>query len=108
LKPCAQDIVRFEQIINTIYREKNIKEEVFKVVLLGVTPEITQLRWPLPTQLLAVDRMPDMIQHVWQSNQNIESHVVHADWQALPFAQHSADLVIGDGCFTFFKFPEHY
>jgi SAM-dependent methyltransferase len=70
------------------------------VIILGVTPELVHLPWPSHTRLLAFDHSADMIASVWRPHLTIRSSVLQGSWQNMPLPDKSADLVIGDGCFT--------
>ena len=107
LRPCDADIARLETTISKLYPKENHHKKK-SALLLGVTPEITGMAWPENTQLLAVDRMMAMITHVWPGSTEIEAEAICGDWMQLPLQNKWADLVIGDGSFTFFSFPEQY
>lgn len=71
-----------------------------RIVMLGVTPELTQLPWPPQVALLAFDHSPEMIHRVWQPNASIKSSAQLADWCALPVQSKSIDAIVGDGALT--------
>ena len=68
-----------------------------RVVVMGVTPEVVQLPWPVSTQLLALDHSAEMIAQVWSPHARIQSRVGQARWQAMPVDGGSVDVVVGDG-----------
>ncbi len=78
------------------------------VVVLGVTPELVQLSWPKNTRLLAFDHSADMIASVWSPHSRNPSSVQQVSWQKMPLSDQSADLVIGDGCFTVLPCADDY
>ncbi len=72
-----------------------------RALLLGVTQEITLMGWPPRTDLLAVDRSPNMVRRVWPGDAP-GRRAVCADWfEFLPGAG-PFDVVIGDGPFNQF------
>lgn len=73
-------------------------------VLLGVTPELARMPWPVGTQLLAVDRSEPMIHSLWPEHLP-RSCVVCGNWQSLPLPAASQQVVIGDGCFVLLDWP---
>lgn len=76
------------------------------VLLLGVTPEIAELRWPAGTRLLAVDKSEGMVRAVWPGD-TAWRRAVLSDWLSFvpdePF-----DLIVGDGVFTLLDYPVGY
>ncbi len=72
-------------------------------LLFGVTPELV----PLAKPLIAVDNNTGMIHKLWQDSPGV-GHVVLADWLHLPFAPHTFDRAMGDGCLTLFQYPQQY
>lgn len=69
-----------------------------RVLLLGVTPELALLPWPRPSHLTAADLNPDMIARVWPARElRCTGEAVCAKWQALPLADASVDVTLGDG-----------
>ncbi|HTM23481.1 MAG TPA: class I SAM-dependent methyltransferase [Kofleriaceae bacterium] len=96
LRPSPADLAVFSAAVHT---------PAPRALLLGVTPEIATMAWPPGTALLAVDHSPAMIRRVWPGRR-AGAAVVCASWTALPTADASFDLVIGDGCFTPLPYPE--
>ncbi len=107
LKPCSADIKNFEKVVSR-YSLENPDTHNLSVLLLGVTPEITNMVWPSNTHLLAVDHMMDMVKHVWTGNSKIKANAICSDWVKLPLQQKWADIIIGDGCFTLLDYPNQY
>ena len=83
-----------------LYRDA-VEAEGKRILLFGVTPELTGLG----RELVAVDRSIDMISRVWPGN-DPHRRVVLARWQALPLADESADAAVGDGIFNVNPFPQ--
>lgn len=78
------------------------------LIVLGVTPELVQLPWPSHTRLQAFDHSADMIASVWRPHSLNSSSVQQVCWQNMPVPDKSADLVIGDGCFTVLPSSDGY
>jgi len=104
LRPCADDVRIMEEMIAD-------EPEIFGVAakkrawLLGVTPEIATLRWPLGVELIAVERIREMINSIWPGDTD-NRRAICADWLVAPFPDRSLDLAIGDGCLTAVGFPD--
>jgi SAM-dependent methyltransferase len=80
-----------------------------RALLLGVTPELATMAWPEGTRLWALERNPDMIASVLPTARlPAGAEAVGGDWRAMPFADGSFDIVLGDGCFTTLRFPEDH
>lgn len=91
LRPSAQDVAAYHR------RAKewmDVRRGAPRVLLLGVTPEIYNLPWPDGRDLLAVDRTPAMIAHVWVGK---PEEVLQASWLALPLPPASRDIALCDG-----------
>ncbi len=67
------------------------------VVVMGVTPEIVRLAWPVGTRILALDQSAEMIASVWQPHPRLYSRVARARWQSMPIKDRSIALAVGDG-----------
>lgn len=81
LRPAPSDVDNFKLSIGGERR----------VLLLGVTPELSRLG----RQLTAIDNSPRMVAQVWPGDSPGRRGLV-GDWTALPFADESFDAVIGD------------
>ena len=102
LRPAAEDI----QVLEKFVGRAKVKHP--RVLLLGVTPEITAMNWPDGTRLLAMDRSIDMIEYAWAGSNLREAHVACGDWRNLPLTDHSRDIIVGDGCLAVFDFPKNF
>lgn len=104
LRPCAEDIRIVEEMLAA-------EPRIFgggarkRSWLLGVTPEIATLRWPLEVELIAVERVQTMIDLVWPGDTD-KRRAICADWLDAPFSDQSLDLAIGDGCLTAVGYPD--
>jgi SAM-dependent methyltransferase len=72
-----------------------------RALMLGVTRQIGELRWPAGTSLIAADWSPRMVERWWRtrSRPGLRS-VLLADWRRLPLPPRSQDVAVGDGCFA--------
>jgi hypothetical protein len=103
LRPPQECITIFEQTVRDHIGEFNAP---YKLMLLGVTPELATLPWPQNVSLDAIDKSQEMIDLVWEENQHIKSTIHKGDWQSMPFTSNSFHCVFGDGCTTQLK--DHY
>lgn len=76
-------------------------------LLLGVTPEIAEMTWPLPCRLVAVDKSEGMVNAVWPGDTPLRRALV-GDWLALELPEAPFDLAVGDGVFSLLDFPDGY
>jgi SAM-dependent methyltransferase len=65
-----------------------------RALILGVTPELYHLPWPMGSLVMAVDRTHEMVRHVWPGD---GSQVLLADWRQMEWPDASFDLVLCDG-----------
>ena len=94
LKPSAEDIGVMEQAVAqaTAPGSRNLE-----ALLLGVTPDIVQMRWPDAYRLFAVDGSWPMVDALWPRPAVDRRYAICANWLAMPFRRGSCDVVIGDG-----------
>jgi hypothetical protein len=98
LRPDASDVAFAEAAIAERFRATGRPP---RAVLLGVTPELAACRWPAGTRLTAVDNSRAMIDALWPAPGVPDgAQVLCADWRAMPIADGSIDVVVGDGCYT--------
>ncbi|MDO8788355.1 MAG: class I SAM-dependent methyltransferase [Sulfuritalea sp.] len=104
LRPCAEDVSILEEMLAT---ETDLFGAVAKqrAWLLGVTPEIAEAHWPQEVELVAVERVPAMIDAAWPGDTD-RRQAMCGNWLHAPFPDESFDLVIGDGCLTVIDFPD--
>jgi ubiquinone/menaquinone biosynthesis C-methylase UbiE len=98
MRPSLLDIALMEKLAIDILNDVNLNR--YEVAVLGVTPEIIQMAWPLNAHLTAFDQSEEMIKKLWRPNQHIKSDVKMSRWQSLPLKDGDINLVIGDGCLT--------
>ena len=95
LRPSPDD----ESIRRSIVEEYAEDHGSLRVLVLGVTPELTRMVWPHGTRLLAADISPKMIGGVWEGSAARGDQVVCADWLRMPLRNDSRSMVDSDGCF---------
>lgn len=98
LRPCAQDIAYCTATVQRWAAAHGAP----RALILGVTPELYHLLWPVGTQLSAVDHTPSMIEAVWPGPR---SAVLCANWTELPLDTASRDLVLCDGGLLQLSYP---
>lgn len=104
LRPCAEDVRIVDEMLAA-------EPDLFggsvrrRVWLLGVTPEIATACRLQDVELLAVERVRDMIDSAWPGDTG-SRHAICADWLRPPFADGSFDLAIGDGCLMVAGYPD--
>ena len=104
LKPGPDDIETFERYAALANRAH---ADEFRALLLGVTPEIAGCRWPSGVRLAAMDFSQSMIGKIWPARGTPpNSHVICANWLAMPVEAGCLDFVIGDGCHAAVRFPD--
>lgn len=99
LRPSPEDVVWMERALLSATPAP-------KALMLGVTPELAAMRWPIGTRLMAVDRCPAMIRHVWPRDHVPPGAVaLRGAWNLLPLVDGVLDVVVGDGIDTLIAFP---
>jgi SAM-dependent methyltransferase len=106
LRPSAEDIRSMEEAASAW--AAGHPGQPLHALLLGVTPEIAQMRWPDLASLMAVDSSMAMAKAVWPGNIPGRSWVVCGDWHALPRQERSCDFVVGDGSINCLSYPVDY
>jgi SAM-dependent methyltransferase len=99
LRPAPEDVKAFERLVAESLSNGGPRPR--RAALLGVTPELATMDWPVGTQLVAFDRCPGMVAEIWPGRAlGPSAGVVRADWRQLPLGDASFDVVVGDGCYT--------
>jgi len=78
-------------------------DELQRVLILGVTPELYSMPWPKHTKLFAIDRVRVMIETVWPGSRGA---IVHGDWMAFPFSRGAFDVVLNDNGMALHSYPD--
>src|SRR5256885_2158287 len=80
--------------------------EKARVFLCGVTPEIAAMDWPFPIDLTAMDQAASMVRIVWPGDVPGVRRALVGNWMNSGLPAGSQDVVIGDGGFVFFSYPD--
>jgi SAM-dependent methyltransferase len=78
-----------------------------RVLVLGVTPELVEMRWPPSTEVVAIDRARAVIGSIFPAGA-ARATAIQGDWLALPCADASLTAVVGDGSLSNLRFPDAY
>lgn len=99
IAPGVEDISYLEARVTEFADE--VSGNPVDAMLLGVTPRIASMHWPVGTRLVAVDWAESMIRRFWPADGlAIPAQVVRGDWRQLPLATGSRNVVVGDGFYT--------
>lgn len=94
LRPSRDDGRLMLELLSPIFARAPVGCDI---AVLGVTPEVVQLDWPLATRIEAFDSSASMLARVWTPNERISSRARLAHWQALPVPAARFDAIVGDG-----------
>lgn len=107
LHPCAEDIAIMEQFVArgvaALHSQRGPVNP--QALLLGVTPAIATMQWPLATTLLAIDSSEGMLRTVWPGDQPGVRQAQCGNWLALPGGDATQTIVIGDGSLNCLEYP---
>lgn len=95
LRPGAVDTKHTQQTLDAVAASCPAPN----VLLLGVTPELSGLRFSASSRLLAVDSSREMLGALWSPSVHCASLAVRARWESLPVKAGSIDVVLADGSF---------
>jgi SAM-dependent methyltransferase len=95
LRPGDCDAAYVQRVIATVGR----RVADMRVLLLGVTPELSGLSYPPHARLLAVDFSAEMLAALWTPARGCASIATRGRWESLPVAPGSIDLVLMDASF---------
>ena len=104
LRPCAEDLHRMRDALQR-WLAKNPVERL-QVFLCGVTPEIVTMSWPCPIELISMDQAQRMIDVVWPGDVPGVRRAVAGNWLNSGLPAGSQDVIINDGGFVFFDYPD--
>lgn len=95
IRPHPADVRLFETCVEACRRGP------LAGLLLGVTPELASMRWPERSRFVSVDRSIEAVRRIWtRGHALVPASVVLAEWERMPLADGSVDVVVGDGCLT--------
>jgi len=97
LRPVDEDAALYWHAIRSSLADAELATA--RVLLLGVTPELASLRWPVGSSMLACDSSLDMLRCIWPSGRfpGAFASPLNANWLALPLPPGACKLVVGDG-----------
>ena len=104
LRPCAEDLRISLGALARWHAENPVA--TVRVFLCGVTPEITTMQWPFPIELIGMDHAESMVRVVWPGDIPGLRKALVGDWRQSGLPPQSRDVVIGDGGFGFFDYPD--
>ena len=106
MRPEAAEIAFIESHIETCQAASNHTNA--RALLLGVTREVTMMRWPDEVFLEAVDRSQPMIDAFWAGDVPGHRKLTVNDWWNLDDSNGRYRYAIGDGVFNIQPYPEGY
>jgi SAM-dependent methyltransferase len=101
LRPTAQDLDFVSAAIGTWVSQHHTP----RALVLGVTPELYNLPWPLGTDILAIDHTQAMIDAVWPGPKDA---AICAEWTEMPLPDSSRDIVLCDGGVILLHYPDDH
>ena len=105
LRPSAEDVRGCCDCLADWHAQHPLPES--RGLLLGVTPELVAMDWPSGSRVLAVDHAFAMVAGVWPGPRRGQ-HVACGDWLALPVADGSVHMVVGDASYNALPTGDHY
>jgi SAM-dependent methyltransferase len=106
LRPTGEELLSTQQVA---MRHAALRPAgPFRALLLGVTPDLARMQWPENTKLFAVDHSFPMVKVVWPGNIPEVRHAICGDWLAMPLADSSCNLAIGDGSMNCVRYPDGF
>jgi SAM-dependent methyltransferase len=107
LRPSPEDVAVAESIARA-WRDAHPTGPL-DALILGVTPELATVGWPLGTKLVAIDASEVMVGAIWPSEgAPPDSRARVGDWRELEMPDASVDVAAGDGSLTVLEHPADY
>ena len=105
LRPAREDVAFAASVLRSLPQYDEVGRLLS--ILLGVTPELAAIL--TGTRGLQIEHSIDMINWAMVCHGIGPSTLpVVADWYRLPVPDESADLVMGDGCYSMVSYPDGY
>lgn len=104
LRPAEEDLRLLRHAL-TEWQASHYNQKA-NVFLCGVTPEIAAMPWSFPIDLIGMDQAESMTRLVWPGDVPGLRRAVVGDWLHSGLPPQSQDIVLGDGGFVFFTFPD--
>jgi hypothetical protein len=102
--PCAEDIGVYEG--SAAARATVLEQIGLRAIILGVTPGIALMRWPVRSSVVAIEASQAVIDALWPGDVPGARTALCADWHDVPFPRGSTDFIVGDGALNTCRFPE--
>jgi SAM-dependent methyltransferase len=100
LRPSHEDIICFERAVKA---GAGTLDSPMRALILGVTPELSALKWPAGTTLSTLDGSLEMIKAFW--NGPSENAIV-GSWIATSLDDSSLDMIVCDGGIGLLSYPQ--
>jgi hypothetical protein len=104
LRPAPEDLLIFQDFLSTWGRDRKVPR--CRGFMCGVTPEIATMPWPFPVEITGMDQAESMVRLVWPGDVPGVRRGLVGGWLETGMAPGSQHVVIGDGGFVFFAFPD--
>jgi hypothetical protein len=104
LRPIGEDLTMFRDVLAAWGRGR--REGRCRAFMCGVTPEIAAMPWPFPVEITGMDQAESMVRLVWPGDVPGARRGLVGNWLETGMEPGSQDVVIGDGGFVFFAFPD--
>jgi SAM-dependent methyltransferase len=101
LRPCSEDIAIVNREVAAWAKDRRVD-----ALVLGVTPELVEMRLPAGSTVVAVDKQASMIDSLFEPGPDRRALV--GDWLAMPLPDASIDVALGDGGLSVLAFPDEY
>lgn len=101
LRPSPQDIAVVSEIVSSWANLHGTP----RAMILGVTPELYNMSWPVGSEIIAVDHTQAMIDVVWPGPRDAAKC---AEWTNMPLPDKSRDIAVCDGGVILLKYPEEH
>jgi hypothetical protein len=101
LRPPPEDLALYARFVSRQFAGRGTP---LSALLMGVTPELADLDWPVPLDLTAVDQSAPMVRRVWPGDVSGQRRAIVGDWMQWQ-PPRPLDLVLTDGAPVFFAEP---
>jgi hypothetical protein len=102
LVPCIEDVKISE---SAVIAHAATKQKI-NAIMLGVTPALALMNWPVGSKVTAIDRSAAVIASLWPGNIPNRRTAICGSWFSIPRKRKSCDVVIGDGSLISCRFPD--
>lgn len=101
LRPPPEDLALYARFVAARFGGR---PAALRTLLMGVTPELATLDWPVALDMTAVDQSEPMVRRVWPGDVPGRRRAIVDDWMQWQPAR-PLDLVLSDGAPVFFARP---